>query len=656
MRHRLIMLSLLVAVSTLLALPERHALALDPLSISAVTPNTGVSSGGTPLTIYGSGFQTGAYVVVGGVLSPTVTVVSSTQISAVTPAGTVGSVLTMVINPNGQSVSVPGFSYSAGSSTNNGSLWVAGINPSSGTTGQLVSMTGGGFDSNTTVLFGGIPASSSAWIGAGYMMTYAPAGGSGTVNVTVTNSSGQTATAPTQFTFTGTTGGTSTGALSITSLEPSSVSAGNLLTISGTGFIGGATVSIGGYPATNVNVVTSGLITLTVPAGPSGSVVVVVTNPGGAVATFAGLSYGGTTTTGTVGQPSVGSVSPSTGSSAGGTSVTISGSGFVAPAAVTFGGVPATFVNVVNGNLITATTPANVVGAVSVLVSGPSGSVGGLTSGYTYELAWPRVTSLSPSTGALTGGTTLTINGTGFAPGATVTIGGQSVATVSAISPTQIVVSTPPAGAGPATILVTNNGGAISGLAGAFSYSANPQPHAPSPSAVSITGVTPATGPSAGGTAITISGTGFQSGAAVSISGINVAATVISSTQISATTPPVTGTGSVTVTVTNPGSAAVALPSAFTYGTGGTTGGTTTGGTTSPVPVGGGLFVFGGGTSAQLLIASGCNASTAVFWTTNAAGAWIGYIPSVPVAILNAEWTALFPNGIPAGTPIFARC
>ncbi|MEI6136638.1 MAG: hypothetical protein WCQ48_04390, partial [Chloroflexota bacterium] len=84
--------------------------------------------------------------------------------------------------------------------------------------------------------------------------------------------------------------------------------------------------------------------------------------------------------------------------------------------------------------------------------------------------------------------------------------------------------------------------------------------------------------------------------------------------------------------------------------------GTGTGGTSSPGPAGGGLFVFGGGTNAQLLTASGCSASTAVFWTTNASGAWIGYIPSVPVAIVNAAWTSLFPNGIPAGTPIFARC
>ena len=284
-----------------------------------------------------------------------------------------------------------------------------------------------------------------------------------------------------------------------------------------------------------------------------------------------------------------------------------------------------------------------------------------MTSGFTYELAWPRVTGVSPSTGALTGGTTLTITGSGFAPGATVTIAGQPAATVSAVSPTQITVTTPPGPSGNATILVTNPGGAISGLASAFQYSANPQPQAPPPSAVSINSVTPPIGPSGGGTAITIYGTGFVSGATVTISGISVSATVVSSTQITAVTPAVNGTGAVTVTVTNPSASTASLPSAFTYSAGGTSGGTstgsgTTGGSTNPLPAGGGLFVFAGGTNAQLLTQSGCKASTAVFWTTDSTGAWIGYIPSVPVAVVNAAWMALFPTSIPAGTPIFARC
>lgn len=659
MHHRVLVLSLVLVAAALAAAPRGRAFAAGPPTISTVTPGSASTAGGALLTIYGNGFLPGVpttYVSVGGVLSPSVTVNSSTQVSAVVPPGNAGNAQVVVINPDGQTAFFTGFLYTGSGAANNGSLWVAGINPVSGasTGGTVVHITGAGFDQNATVFFGGVPTSSVTWMAANYLLTYAP-GGSGAVNVMVANPNGQSATAPTLFTYTGTSGATS-GGLSITSIAPSVTSAGSALMISGTGFVAGATLTVGGYPAFNVLVVNSTMLTATAPSGPSGYTTVTVTNPGGLVATFAGLSYASVAAPS--GQPSVSGVSPSTGSSAGGTTVSISGSGFVAPATVTFGGVHATSVTVVGSGLITATTPANPVGTVSVLVAGPSGAVGGLVAGYTYELAIPRLTSVSPSTGALAGGTTLTLSGSGFAPGATVTIGGQTAPTVSAVSPMQIVVATPPGPAGPAIILVTNPGGSISGLASAFSYSANPQPQAPPPGpTVSIAGVTPSTGPATGGTAITISGSGFLPGATVTIGGIAVASNVVSSTQIAATTPPVSGSGNVAVTVTNPGGALAALASAFHYAVvSSPPAGGSSGGSSSVVPPGGGLFVFSGGTSAQLMTASGCDPRTAVFWTTNPQGVWIGYIPAIPIAVVNAAWNALFPTTIPAGTPIFAHC
>ncbi len=661
MRHRLVILAALIAVTVFFAAPREEARADGPPTISSFSPTSSPSTGGTFLTIYGSGFVPGSttYVTVGGSLATGVTVVNAYQLTAVTPAGVTGSTNTqvVVINPDGQTATTTGFSFTGGQTTNTGSVSVASINPSSGATGQLVTITGYGFDQNTNVFFGGVAAPSVVWMSANWLMTYAPAGISGSVQVQVVSSQGASGLSPTNFTSTASSG-TSTGTHSITSVSPTSISAGATFLIYGSGFLNGATVSVGGYPATSVTFSSSGLLTATAPAGPSGLATVAVTNPGGTIATYNGLTYGSTTTTG--GQPSVTSVSPSTGSSAGGTVVSINGSGFVAPVNVTFGGVPATSVNVVSNFLITATTPPNPVGTVSVLVSGGAGSVGGLTSGFTYELAWPRVTSISPSTGALIGGTTLTLTGTGFAPGATVTVGGQPAATVSAVSPTQIIVTTPPGPAGNATVLVTNPGGAISGLASGFAYSANPQPQVPVVTGASVTSVSPSSGPSSGNTAISISGTGFMPGATVTVGGVSIGSTVVSSTLITATTPAVTGTGSVTVTVMNPGASPVSLLNAFTYGTSTTsTGGGGSpgpGGASNPVPAAGGLFVFGGGTNAQLVAASGCNASTAVFWATDSKGAWIGYIPSVPVAVVNAAWLALFASGIPAGTAIYARC
>lgn len=84
-----------------------------------------------------------------------------------------------------------------------------------------------------------------------------------------------------------------------------------------------------------------------------------------------------------VGQPMVSSVSPNSGSTAGGTAVTITGANFASGATVTFGGTVATSVVVTSSTSITATTPAHRAGAATVTVT-VSGQTGSLTNGYTY--------------------------------------------------------------------------------------------------------------------------------------------------------------------------------------------------------------------------------------------------------------------------------
>jgi hypothetical protein len=86
----------------------------------------------------------------------------------------------------------------------------------------------------------------------------------------------------------------------------------------------------------------------------------------GAAYTFTGL--------GPPPAPSVTGISPAAGSTAGGTSVTITGTGFTGATGVTFGIVMATGVTVVNDTTITCTTPAGSAGAASVIITAPGGS------------------------------------------------------------------------------------------------------------------------------------------------------------------------------------------------------------------------------------------------------------------------------------------
>src|ERR1019366_7713449 len=100
------------------------------------------------------------------------------------------------------------------------------------------------------------------------------------------------------------------------------------------------------------------------------------------------------------------SVSPSSGTTAGGTAVTITGTNFAAGATVTFGSNAATNVVVVSGTQITATKTAGSTGAVTVTVT-VNGQSGSLASGFTYVVP-PTVTSVSPNTGSTAGGTAVT--------------------------------------------------------------------------------------------------------------------------------------------------------------------------------------------------------------------------------------------------------
>jgi len=93
------------------------------------------------------------------------------------------------------------------------------------------------------------------------------------------------------------------------------------------------------------------------------------------------------TNPGPVAEFAVQSVSPGTGPAAGGTELTIRGSGFATGATVTIGGRPATDVAVRGADMITAKTPASTIaGAVdiAVLLNGRSGT---LANGFRYEVS-----------------------------------------------------------------------------------------------------------------------------------------------------------------------------------------------------------------------------------------------------------------------------
>ncbi len=86
----------------------------------------------------------------------------------------------------------------------------------------------------------------------------------------------------------------------------------------------------------------------------------------------------------------------------------------------------------------------------------------------------PTVTNISPSSGPIAGGTAVTITGTNFVAGATVTIGGVAATNVTVVSATQITATTPPRAAGSVDVRVQNPDGQFGTRAGGFTYDPPP--------------------------------------------------------------------------------------------------------------------------------------------------------------------------------------
>ena len=80
-------------------------------SIASVTPNQGIFSGGTAITITGAFLNGATSVRIGGVACTNVVAVNSTTVTAVTPAGSVGSTSVEVTGPKGTATAANAFTY-----------------------------------------------------------------------------------------------------------------------------------------------------------------------------------------------------------------------------------------------------------------------------------------------------------------------------------------------------------------------------------------------------------------------------------------------------------------------------------------------------------------------------------------------------------------
>ena len=339
----------------------------------------------------------------------------------------------------------------------------------------------------------------------------------------------------------------------VTSVSPSSgpTAGGTSVVISGTGFTGATEVDFGTGASVPFTVVSDGEITTTSPPGSSLVSIRVITPAGESALSFHDVfTYANA--------PTITELFPSTGPTAGGTAVSITGSGFTGATSVTFGGVAASNLTVVSDTQLTVTAPPGSAGPATVTVTSPLGTASTTAANQYIYADTPVVSGISPSSGPNGGGTSVTITGSSLTGVTAVSFGTVAASNVIVESDSAVVATAPAHADGTVNVTVTNPAGTSAAVAAdQYTYAA---------AAPTVTSVSPATGPSGGGTTVTITGTGFTDATGVSFG--STAATnvsVESATSITALAP--SGSGVVDVTVTTPdGTSAVSAADQFTYG------------------------------------------------------------------------------------------
>lgn len=292
-------------------------------------------------------------------------------------------------------------------------------------------------------------------------------------------------------------GGGAAGAPTIASLSPASgdPAGGASVVITGTNFDSGTTVTLGAVNAT-VTATTATTITITTPASTTvGQVDVVVTNSQGSATLTGGFSYTSIT---------IASITPSSG--APGTPVTLTGTGFQDITSI----APLTTFTIQSLTTITGTIAAGTSGSVvDVVVTSPIRGNATLSPGFTYTLGGGGVgpnpvsiIGISVLQGDIGGGTALTITGVNFQPGNSTVDFGGTLGTISNVTTSTILVTTPAHAVGAVTVTVTTNANG-SAFYSFFNYV--------DPLGIpNISSIAPGTGPESGGTKVTISGTNFN--------------------------------------------------------------------------------------------------------------------------------------------------
>jgi len=499
-----------------------------PSTISSVSPTSGPIAGGTSVTITGAGFTGATAVKFGSTNATSFAVNSSTQITAVSPAGSAGATDITITTPNGTSttnindkftyVAAPTVITNAATSiTSAGATLNGSINAKNASTTVT-------FEYGLTTSYGTIVTADQSPVTGGTAtpvsktITGLTAGTTYHYKVNGVNVGGTTngtdltfttvATAPTESFYDQITlpfAPTDDVDMSSSTLAPSMYLA--------------SASTVKSYPSKGYKVTLpkSGTITLSASSNEIATnefAFLVSTSYDASSSSKKYMAAGnGTTTTLTPGAyyivlftdnkygkfrvnitfkalPNITSISPANGPIAGGTSVVITGINFTGTTAVKFGTTAATSYTVNSDTQIIATAPTGT-GTVDVRVTTADGtSATSSADRFTYVAA-PTITAISPTSGSTAGSTSVVITGTNLTAATAVKFGSANATNFTVNSATQITATAPARSPGVVDITVTTAGGtSATSTSDQFTYVSAPTVTTNAATSISSTGAT----------------------------------------------------------------------------------------------------------------------------------------------------------------------
>lgn len=529
--------------------------------VTNLTPITGPLAGNTKLSITGKYFMPGVKVKVGDKYSSNVTYNSSGFLYAVTPEGTQPGVVDITVeNQDGTQVTLPGaFTYEVPPRVE-----LLSITPSEGyTTGnEAITLTGKMFETASKVYFGDVEASAVTYANKTTLIAKTPAWSQpATVDVKVVNADGTESLLPNAYNYVSPPGPKAPTVISI-SPKNGPLAGGTTVYIEGKDLVTGAKVVIGNTKEISTSFVSSTRLTFKTPewATPE-TVSITVVNPDGQTSVLVdAFTYDAPPE---LPAPTIKALSPVNGPLAGNTTIYVEGTGFASTTKMFFvsGGqevdLNATFVSTTR--LMAKTPAAQSPGLVDIKVLNIDGKSGTLSNGFTYDAPpvypAPVITSVTPNVGNVRGGVLVDIKGTDFQKNATVMFGSQSLTLAAYVSATNVRVYAPAvASVGAVDVTIINPDGKTSTIVGGFTY----QEDIPT-----IKGISPTSGPMAGGTTVYVEGAYFAQGHIVTVNNIAVTSTYVSAARVYFKTPVSTVSGPVEVKVTNP--SGLSATATFTY-------------------------------------------------------------------------------------------